>query len=66
MALKKSRFIIINIGFLLCIIIGIINLVTIRNYIILFTVVSIMIVLIIIMIKEKNKLDDMAKKWVFI
>jgi cell division protein FtsW (lipid II flippase) len=62
MVLKKNQFTIINLGFLLCIIIGMINLVTIRNYSILFAVVIIMIVLIIIMIKEKNKLKDVATK----
>jgi membrane protein implicated in regulation of membrane protease activity len=56
MVSKKSRSsILINVGSLIAIIVGVINMVTLREIWILFAVVSVLVVLTIYILQEKRK-----------
>jgi hypothetical protein len=57
MLTKKNRSTLINVGFFVCVIIGVINLLTVRQIWILLVAVSVMIILILITINDKRNLD---------
>jgi hypothetical protein len=56
MVSKKNQSLLINVGFMVSVIIGVINLLTFRELWILFAAVSAMVVLIILRMRENRKL----------
>ena len=57
---KKNQSLLINVGFMVSVIVGVINLLTFRELWILFAAVSAMVVLIIFRMRENRKLKYKA------